>query len=285
MQTSIKLPLVLAATLMAASPAFAQRSPPVAMVTDVAGGVKLTAPKGPLAAGIATELPADSRLEVPAGARLVILLMATGDEITLSGPVTAQLRTNGVEGSPSERLVRKTSAVGKVRLKADGLSQAAVTLRAARRPQPLPLLSASATTVLDARPVFRWKPVTGAGPYRFALQDSAGAVLHEARTEETELRLPESITLAEGKAYTWEVSTRQANGALHANFGDFTVAPAALRSEAMRMRPPPGASVSERAAYALWLASQELNDEARTAWRELAAERPDDVSLKAIAER
>lgn len=283
--TKLRLPALLAAALLAAAPAIAQRTPPVAMVTDVAGAVKLSAPKGPLPTGIATELPADSRIEVPAGGRLVVLLMATGDEYTLSGPVTAQLRASGLEGTPTDRLVRRASAVGKVRLKTDGLSQAAVTLRAAKRPEVLPLLSASGTSVLDARPVFRWKPVDGAGPYRFELQDSAGAVLHEARTDATELRLPEGITLVEGKSYTWEVSTRRANGAMYANFGDFTVAPAAVRAEAMRLKPAAGASVSDRASYALWLASQDLNDDARVVWRSLASERPDDPQLKAMAER
>lgn len=274
----------LAATVLAA-PAFAQRTPAVAMVTDVAGAVKLTAPKGPLTAGIAAELPADSKIEVPAGGKLVVLLMATGDEYTLSGPMTAQIRADGLAGTPTDRLTRRASAVGTVKLRPEGLSQAAVTLRAARRPEVLPLLSASNTTVLEPRPLFRWKPVEGAGPYRFELQDSAGTVLHEARTEATELRLPESVTLAEGKAYTWEVSTRKSNGAPFASFGDFTVATSALRAEAARLRPAAGAPVSDRASYALWLASQELNDEARAVWRQLAAERPDDARLKALAER
>jgi hypothetical protein len=285
MKTMTHLPVLLAVAVLAAVPALAQRTPPVAMVTDVAGAVKLSAPKGPLTAGIATELPADSKIEVPAGGKLVVLFMSTGDEYTLSGPVTAQLRAGGLDGTPTDRLIRRASAVGKVRLKTDGLTQAAVTLRAAKRPEVLPLLSASGTRVLDARPVFRWKPVDGAGPYRFELQDSAGALLHEARTEATELRLPEGITLVEGKSYTWEVSARQANGAMFANFGDFTVAPAALRAEALRLKPAAGASVSDRASYALWLASQDLNDEARAAWRALASERPDDPQLKAMAER
>ena len=285
MRMPARFSLLLATSLLGSFPALAQRTPPVAMVTDVAGAVKLTAPKGPLAAGIATELPADARIEVPAGGRVVILLMATGEEFTLAGPATAQLRASGLEGAPAGSLARRASSVGKVRLRTDGLAQAAVTLRAARRPEVLPLLSASATTILDPRPVFRWKPVNGAGIYRFALQDAAGAVLHEARTEATELRLPEGITLVEGKAYTWEVSTRQANGTLFANFGDFTVAAAGLRAEAMRLRPPAGASVPDRVAYALWLGSQELNDDARAAWRALAAERPDDAPLKAMAER
>ena len=110
-------------------------------------------------------------------------------------------------------------------------------------------------------------------------------LLHEARVESTELRLPESVTLAEGKTYTWEVSTRQANGASFASFGDFTVASAALRAQAAKLKPSAGAPVSDRVAYAAWLGSQELNDDARAAWRQLSDERPDDPQLKALAGR
>ncbi len=275
----------LAAAALFAAPALAQRAVPVAMVTDISGAVKLTSGPSTLSAGIATELPADAKIDVPAGGRLVVLVLATGDEFTLSGPVTAQVRANGLAGTPTERLVRRASAVGTVKLKPDRLVQAAVTLRSSRRPEALPLLTASGTTVLDSKPVFRWKAIEGAGPYRFELQDAAGAVLHEARVEATELRLPGSLALADGKTYSWEVSTRQPNGASFASFGDFTVASAELRAEAARLKPAAGAPVSDRVAYAAWLGSRELNDEARAAWRALSDERPDDPQLKALAGR
>lgn len=270
---------------LAAAPALAQRTPTVAMVTDVSGPVKLVASRGELPAGIATELPADSRIDVAAGGRIVVLVLATGDEFTLSGPVNAQVKADGLAGTPSERLARRASAVGKVKLRGEGLAQAAVTLRAAKRQETLPLRSLAGTVTLDNRPVFRWAPVEGVGPYRFELQDANGAVLHEARTESTEVRLPESIALVDGKAYTWEVTARQANGLRYSNFGDFTVASAALREQAARLRPAAGAGVSERVAWATWLASRDLNDDAREAWAQLAAERPDNPALKALSER
>jgi hypothetical protein len=273
------------ATVLAVASAHAQRVPTVAMVTDLSGPVKLEGAKGQLPPGIATELPADARIEVAAGGRVVILVLATGAEYTLSGPVSAQVRADGLTGAPAERLVRRTSAVGKVKLRGEGLAQAAVTLRSSKRQETLPLLNLTGTTTLENRPVFRWSAVEGAGPYRFELQDANGTLLHEARTEATELRLPESIALVDAKAYTWEVTARQANGMRFSNFGDFTIATAALRAEAARLKPPQGAGVSERVAYATWLASQDLNDEARAVWAQLAAERPDNSALKALSER
>lgn len=270
---------------LAPAPALAQRTPTVAMVTDVSGPVKLTGSRGELPAGIATELPADARIDVAAGGRVVVLVLSTGDEFTLSGPASAQVKADGLAGTPAGQLARRASAVGKVKLRGEGLAQAAVTLRAAKRQETLPLRSLAGTVTLDNRPVFRWAPVEGAGPYRFELQDANGAVLHEARTEATEVRLPESIALVDGKAYTWEVTARQANGLRYSNFGDFTVASAALRGQAARLRPAAGAGISERVAWATWLASQDLNDDARAAWAQLAAERPDNPALKALSER
>jgi len=283
---SIRRPaLAILAAAALALPATAQRTPTVAMVTDLAGGVKFVGDRGELPSGIATELSAGTKIEVAAGGKVVVLVLATGDEYTLSGPISAQVRSDGLAGTPAERLARRASAVGKVRLKGEGLAQAAVTLRSSKPPETLPLLNLSRTVSLETRPAFRWSPVDGAGPYRFELQDANGGVLYEARTEATELRLPDSIALVEAKSYTWEVSTRRANGMRFANFGDFTVAPAALRAEATKLKPGSGASVSERVAYATWLSAQELNDEARAVWSQLAAERPDNAQLKALSKR
>jgi hypothetical protein len=268
-----------------ALPTQAQRSPTVAMVADVAGVVRLTTAKGVLPSSVATELPADARAEVATNGKLVVLVLAMGEEFTLLGPVSAQIRADGVSATPAERVLRRASAVGKVRLKSEGLAQAAVTLRSSRRQETLPLRNLADTVTLETRPTFRWTPVEGAGPYRFELLDANGTVLFEARTEATQLQLPESVTLSESRPYTWEVSTRQANGMRFSNFGDFTVAAPELRAEAARLKPPAGAGVAERVAYATWLASRDLNDESRAMWAQLAAEQPDNMQLKALSGR
>jgi hypothetical protein len=41
--------------------------------------------------------------------------------------------------------------------------------------------------------------------------------------------------------------------------------------------------VSHRVAYAAWLEQMQLRDEARKYWKGLAAERPDDAKLRALA--
>jgi hypothetical protein len=54
----------------------------------------------------------------------------------------------------------------------------------------------------------------------------------------------------------------------------------ASRSRAARLR---GTRRSDRVAYAAWLEQVELKDEARGVWRALAAERPQDTRLEALA--
>jgi hypothetical protein len=56
-----------------------------------------------------------------------------------------------------------------------------------------------------------------------------------------------------------------------------------LQARAAALRPPPGAPVSTRVAYAAWLEQMELRDEARKYWQALSAERPEDARLQVLA--
>ena len=76
---------------------------------------------------------------------------------------------------------------------------------------------------------------------------------------------------------------RLANGRRYLSAGDFSIATAELRERVEALRPATGAPVSEPVAYAAWLEQEELKDEARKHWRALAAERPEDARLRALA--
>lgn len=52
------------------------------------------------------------------------------------------------------------------------------------------------------------------------------------------------------------------------------------REQATKLRPGKNGSVSERVAYGLWLESENLADEARQVWKELAEEFPDQPNLR-----
>jgi hypothetical protein len=99
----------------------------------------------------------------------------------------------------------------------------------------------------------------------------------------TSLKLPASVRLAENVPYTWSVSTRTPDGRRSSSSADFSIVSDSLRQQITALRPAPAAPVSERVAYASWLEQLELKDEARAIWRALAAERPDDQRLQALA--
>ena len=125
--------------------------------------------------------------------------------------------------------------------------------------------------------------ITFTGAFNGRAYHEKGTILHELRTEETQVALPESVKLEEGRPYTWEVSARRSDGARYSSLGDFSIAPQALRERAVALRPAAGAPASEQAAYAMWLDGQGLTDAARAVWRQLALQRPDDPMLKSLA--
>lgn len=255
----------------------------VGLVTDVEGNVRLIRGREVVKASIPADVFADTRLEVDNGARVVMLMLSSGEEATVRGPASARMAPEGVIGTPPSAVTRKTGSVGTMKLRRRDLGQAAIVMRSNEQTVRFPLLSLAGTLTLETAPVFRWSAVEGAGPYHFALLDEAGRELFAARTEATELALPAAVTLAEDRLYTWEVSARRANGLEYSNFGDFALAPQALRREAAARRPASGADFSDWVAYAVWLDSVELTDAAREVWRRLSRERPGEERLRQLA--
>lgn len=263
---------------VAALPALAQG---VAMVTDVSGRVS-----GPGNITILSEIPADARLQLDAGSRLVAIYLKSGDEYTFTGPAQVQFRATEPQVLQGAKPQKKGSPLGKggnVTIKPVGVAQAAYVMRSGRTTARIKLLSLSGTKTLESAPEFRWQAVEPGVKYRVELTDDTGHSLFESEVDGTSLRLPASVALREGAHYTWEVSTRIPDNRRYVSAGDFSLAPADLRAQAEALRPAEGSPVSQRVAYATWLEQVELRDEARRYWRELAAERPENAKLKAMA--
>ena len=256
-----------------------------ALVSDLQGAVRLVRGTERTPAKLLADLFPDTRLEVDGGARVVMLMLATGEEVAVRGPAQASLSADGVSAEPPGSLTRKTTGVGGVQLRRKDLAQAAIVMRKTDQTVRPPLLSLAGTYTLEDPPVFRWTPVEASGPYRVTLFDDAGKVIYEATTTATQHPLPADVKLAAQRRYTWEVATRKANGVEHANFGDFALASPAMHAEAERRRPAAGAPFSERLAYAVWLDTNELTDAARGVWQRLSAERPGDEQLRRMAEQ
>jgi len=253
----------------------------VAMVTDISGRVT---GQGPVT--IMLEIAAESRMKVESGGKLVVIYLKSGDEYTFAGPAQIRFRAAEPQIVSGAQPQKRSSPLGKgnnVTIKPVTVTQAAFVMRSSRPTARIKLLTLSGTKTLHASPEFRWQEIEPGVKYRLELTDDTGRSLHEAEVQRLSFKLPDSVQLREGIGYTWEVSARTPDGRRYVSAGDFSIAAADVRAQAQLLRPASSATVSERVAYAAWLVQAQLQDEARKYWRALAAERPEDERLKALA--
>lgn len=253
----------------------------VAIVTDLSGKVAAQPPLTILA-----EIAAGAGVKLDAGSRLVVVYVKSGDEYSFTGPAQIQFRSGGPEVAGGAKPQRKANPLGKgsgVTIRPISVAQGAFVMRSGRPTSRIKLLTLSGTKTLELAPEFRWQETEPGAQYRFELTDETGKSLHEGQIGGVAFKLPAAVQLREGVAYTWELSARLGDGRRYVSAGDFTVADGGLRSQALNLRPAAGAPVSQRVAYAAWLEQAELRDEARRYWKALAAERPSDEKLKALA--
>jgi len=260
---------------------------PVAMVSELTG-------KGALIAGSAraplvmlAELAPGTQVELDAGARMVALYLDGSGEYLVSGPALVEFgaqQPRTIKGAAAQkRSVLGGKAGANVRLKPLGAVQGALVMRSAGPRGRIRLTNPSGTRTLEASPEFRWQFEPAGLTYRFELVDDTGNTLHESDITTTSLQLPASVRLKENVPYTWMVSARLPDGRKYSSTSDFSIASADVRQQVSALRPAGNAPVSDRVAYGAWLEQLELRDEARNVWRGLAAERPDDARLQAMA--
>jgi hypothetical protein len=147
------------------------------------------------------------------------------------------------------------------------------------------LLNLYKTHTLETQPEFRWQPLQEGVKYQVEITDDTGRTLQESQVDAPSFKLPPGVALKEGVPYSWVVSARLPDGRKYSSSADFTLAPAAVRTQAESLRPAPSAPLSTRIAYAAWLDQMELKDEARKYWQAASTERPDDPRLKSLTEQ
>jgi hypothetical protein len=260
---------------------------PVAMVSDLKGKASLVAGGAHTPLVMLAEIEPNAQVEVDAGASLVALYLDGSGEYAVTGPALVAFgaqQPRAVKGAaPQKRTVLGGKAGSEVRLKSVGAAQGALVMRSVTPRGRIRLVNPAGARTLESSPEFRWQFDAKNATYRFELIDEAGAVIHEADVTGNSLKLPAAVKLKENAPYTWTVSTRAADGRKYSATSEFSVAPASLRQQVSAVQPQGNASVSDRVAYAAWLEQLELKDEARKVWRSLAAERPDESRLGALA--
>lgn len=275
-------PLIL---VLAAAMSSAAHAEIAAMVLDLQGKANLGTGSQRSDVSILTGVEAGSAMQLQSGATLVVLYLTGGAEYLFKGPALIVFQPAGPEVTSGAPPIKRVPAIGTgVRIKPRGMGQGALVMRHLAGPPSIQLLTANGTKVLGSQPELRWRAPQPGLTYKLRITDERGRSLHEAQVDEAVFRVPAAAQLREGIAYLWEVTTRLPDGRGVSGIGRFDVAPSALRNEAAAKREKAADPVSSRVMFALWLAQVELNDEARSAWRALAIERPDDAGLKLMAE-
>lgn len=262
---------------------------PVAMVTDLEGNATLMDQSRKLKLSILADIKSGAQLQLDDGARAIIVYLASGQEYELKGPSTAQFAHTQPETLSGNKIQARGLVLAKggndFRIKPMTVSQAAIVMRSAKLGAKLKLLNLTGTRTLASHPIFLWQPMQPDITYRLELSDDVGKSLFQTTTKETSLELPKQIQLQEGINYTWQVSATLPDGKTYSNTGDFSVAPSDLRAQVEKLRPQTDAPISERVAFASWLDQMSLKDEARSYWKALSKDRPEDSTLKALASK
>jgi hypothetical protein len=261
----------------------------VAMVTDLQGKATVSSGGRTRDLTILAELEAAAKVQLDAGAKLVALYLDAGDEYLFKGPATIVFKPGAPEVQSGAKPERNNLSLGKggkdVRIKAVGMTQAAMVMRSAGPEVRIQLLTLNQTRTLETSPEFRWKGLPPGQKYGFELDDGTGRTVFETNVDVTSLLLPANVQIIENMPYTWKVSARLPDGSRYSSSAQFAVAAADLRARAESLRPLPSAPLSTRIAYGAWLDGMELKDEARKYWKAAAAERPNDARLKELSEQ
>ncbi len=277
--------IVMGVAVLNAAPAAAA----VAMVTDLQGKAAQNGEGRTRELSVLSDLDAGAQVQIQPGATLTVLYLESGSEFVFKGPAVVVFAATQPEVTSGAKAEKRTPALGKggrdIRIKPVGLVQGAMVMRNLRAGARLQLVTPRGGYTLDPAPEFRWQAVPGGLTYTFELNDESGATVHQAQTTALSVMLPATIPLREGMQYSWEVSTRNAEGARVSNLGKIALAPAELRAQAGAAKPDAAAPFASRVIYAAWLEQANLKDEARKYWQALSAERPDEPRLKSLAEQ
>lgn len=196
----------------------------------------------------------------------------------LSGPLEAQVGSDGIrvlKGAPprtrslAEKLVR--AAVD------PRLSPAAVKMRAL---SDVALLApANRALLLEAPQRFAWKAEPD-GDYRIHVDELDGRRVAAGSSRDGHWELPAGTRLAPGTGYRWTVTHTAADGEQTSGSASFALAADSERAEVQALRPAPDAAIEDWVLYAAILDGRRMEQEARAAWREIAARRPDLVPAR-----
>ena len=255
------------------------------LVTDISGKVEI---EGKGAVATLAEIPDGARLILAAGAQLVAVDLASGREYTLKGSgkyVAAAGGPKTSDGKPVDAKPLPAKNLPEVKFAAGKVAQATVVMRGIGKFN-VPVLHAPArTTVISTRPLFQWGSVEGAANYHLILTEQGRNALWDVLTAGTEFTPGQDGALSPGTGYSWRIEAIGTDGRTISDASaNFSVAPAEVIGRLEKIKPAPDAPFGRRVLYAAQLREAGATADAHALWKALAQERPDDETLKSLAE-
>ncbi|MBP8297231.1 MAG: hypothetical protein KAX84_14050 [Burkholderiales bacterium] len=123
----------------------------VAMVTDLQGKATLSSGGMPRGLTICAELDTGGRVQLGAGATLVVLYLDTGDEYVFKGPARFEVRPAAPAVRDGASPLRRSLSLGRsgkdVRIRPVGIAQGALVMRSMRPTAPAAELLAQAESL------------------------------------------------------------------------------------------------------------------------------------------
>lgn len=250
---------------------------PVAMVTEVQGEGELIqqGARAPLA--VRALMNADDSLQLAAGARVVVAIVARGQVFQAFGPGAFKLQDEGLaaERGSRGRVERRELAAAIRALSVDPARNAQATIItrgegpargfAVVSPRGLQLEADArrlAWRAVDAERAIDWQ-------YHVVLSDDDGNVAFETTTRATDVRIPAAVSLQRGREYIYEVI---ATGPLGRRFSDsarFDLIEAAIEEKLLQARLAAGDDATARTLLATAYEENGLAAAAAQAWQSL----------------
>jgi hypothetical protein len=253
----------------------------VGMVTDLAGRATVAGGK---AVRLLDEVVPGAWVQLDKDARLVMVQLATGDELVFKGPCRLKFGVSGKPEGAAPAEVRRHPALGALKLRPGGMVQAALVMRGGSRELRLEVLP-KGPVLLDPLPEFRWQALGLSAEYTLKVFDATGRLHLERSLAQPSLKLPADKALKAEEDYTWILEARVPNQAPRISTGRVRLLDAQRRADLEQSRPGAGSTFAERLVFAALLEELQVWDEAGPAWQALAKERPEDPRLRVLAAR
>ena len=276
---------ILSLLVLLALPAWALD--PVGTVIDIQGTVKLTQNQKTAALPLFSQLHHNDELQLETGARLTLTFYRTGAELNYTGPARLLVQASEIRvisgNAPQARTLNDTQRRGQAQLNRpkSGTVLAGLVLRG--KPVLTALKPENNTAVLSPTPTFHWRLPSPEATAKLHILDAQRQPVLELTVAGDQLQLPADRPLQPGRRYAWAITPADQGLDDYTPRLEFVVLDEAQRSQVQNGRPAENAPFADWVYYAGMLDSLGLRNEARAIWKHLAAQRPDNLELRALA--